>query len=98
MDGISSASFRRVGDSNLSSAMNRVTGVTIQGDKYVYVRGLGDRYTKTSLNGMIIPGLDPDRNDVQVDLFPTGVLENVIVYKTFTPNLVGDFAGGLVNI
>ncbi|MEQ8534712.1 MAG: TonB-dependent receptor [Imperialibacter sp.] len=98
MDGISSASFRRVGDSNLSSAMNRVTGVTIQGDKYVYVHGLGDRYTKTSLNGMIIPGLDPDRNDVQVDLFPTGVLENVIVYKTFTPNLVGDFAGGLVNI
>ncbi len=98
MDGISSASFKRVGDSNLSSAMNRVTGVTVQGDKYVYVRGLGDRYTKTSLNGMILPGLDPDRNDVQIDLFPTGVLENVIVYKTFTPNLVGDFAGGLVNI
>lgn len=98
MDGISAASFKRVGDSNLSSAMNRVTGVTVQGDKYVYVRGLGDRYTKTSLNGVIIPGLDPDRNDVQIDLFPTGVLENVMVYKTFTPDLVGDFAGGLVNI
>ncbi|MFY0599174.1 MAG: TonB-dependent receptor [Cyclobacteriaceae bacterium] len=98
MDGISSAAFKKVGDSNLSSAMKRVTGVTVQGGKYVYVRGLGDRYTKTALNGMIVPGLDPDRNDVQIDLFPTGILENVIVYKTFTPNLNGDFTGGLVNI
>ncbi len=98
VDGISSSAFRKVGDNNLSSAMKRVTGVTVQNDKYVYVRGLGDRYTKTALNGMIVPGLDPDRNDVQIDLFPTGILENVIVYKTFTPNLSGDFAGGLVNI
>ncbi|SHK97401.1 TonB-dependent receptor [Reichenbachiella agariperforans] len=98
VDGISSAAFKKVGDSNLSSAMKRVTGVTVQGGKYVYVRGLGDRYTKTSLNGMMIPGLDPDRNDVQIDIFPTGVLENVMVYKTFTPNLNGDFAGGLVDI
>ncbi|MCV9387585.1 TonB-dependent receptor [Reichenbachiella ulvae] len=98
VDGISSAAFKKVGDSNLSSAMKRVTGVTVQGGKYVYVRGLGDRYTKTSLNGMVVPGLDPDRNDVQIDIFPTGVLENVMVYKTFTPNLNGDFAGGLVDI
>lgn len=98
MDGISSATFKKVGDSNLSSAMKRVTGVTVQGGKYIYVRGLGDRYTKTALNGMVMPGLDPDRNDVQMDLFPTSILENVIVYKTFTPNLNGDFAGGLVNI
>ena len=98
IDGISSAAFSRVGDSNLSSAMNRVTGVTVQGGKYVYVRGLGDRYTKTSMNGMVVPGLDPDRNDVQIDIFPTAILENVMVYKTFSPNLNGDFAGGLVDI
>lgn len=98
IDGISSAAFKKVGDSNLSSAMNRVTGVTVQGGKYVYVRGLGDRYTKTSMNGMIVPGLDPDRNDVQIDIFPTAILENVMVYKTFSPNLNGDFAGGLVDI
>lgn len=98
IDGISSAAFTKVGDSNLSSAMNRVTGVTVQGGKYVYVRGLGDRYTKTSMNGMIVPGLDPDRNDVQIDIFPTAILENVMVYKTFSPNLNGDFAGGLVDI
>ncbi|MAE83846.1 MAG: hypothetical protein CMB80_13990 [Flammeovirgaceae bacterium] len=98
LDGISSSTFRKVGDSNLSSAMKRVTGVSVQGDKYVYVRGLGDRYTKTSVNGMVIPGLDPDRNDVQIDIFPTGILENVLVYKTFTPDLPGSFTGGLIDI
>ncbi|MFT6964070.1 MAG: TonB-dependent receptor [Flammeovirgaceae bacterium] len=47
---------------------------------------------------MTIPGIDPDRNDVQIDLFPTSILENVVVYKTFSPNLNGDFTGGLVDI
>lgn len=98
VDGISSGTFKKVGDSNLSAAMGRVTGVSVQSGKYVYVRGLGDRYTKTAINGMIIPGLDPDRNDVQIDIFPTGILENVVVYKTFSPNLTGDFTGGLVDI
>ncbi len=97
-DGISSQTFRKIGDSNLSNAMKRVTGVSVQGGKYVYVRGLGDRYTRTTLNGMSIPGLDPDRNDVQIDLFPTSVLENVIVYKTFSPELAGDFTGGTIDV
>jgi len=98
LDGISAQSFRKIGDSNLSGAMKRVTGVAVQGGKYVYVRGLGDRYTRTTLNGMSIPGLDPERNDVQIDLFPTSILENVIVYKTFSPELAGDFTGGTVNV
>lgn len=97
-DGLSSQTFRKVGDSELSGAMKRITGVTVQGGKYVYVRGLGDRYTKTNINGMSIPGLDPDNNSVQMDIFPTPVLENVQVFKTFSPNLDGDFTGGLVNI
>ena len=62
------------------------------------MRGLGDRYTKTILNGMEIPGLDPDRNSVQMDIFPATVIDNITVYKTFTPNLSGDFTGGLVDI
>lgn len=97
-DGLSSQSFRKIGDSDLSGAIKRVTGVTVQNGKYVYVRGLGDRYTKTTLNGMTIPGLDPDVNSVQIDIFPTSVLENVAVYKTFSPDLDGDFTGGLVNV
>lgn len=97
-DGLSAQSFRKVGDSDLSGAIRRVTGVTVQDGKYVYVRGLGDRYTKSVLNGMTLPGLDPDVNAVQIDIFPTAVLENVSVSKTFSPDLDGDFTGGLVNV
>lgn len=98
IDGISAASFRKIGDSDAASAAKRITGVSIEGGKYVYVRGLGDRYTKTLLNGMDIPGLDPDRNTLQMDIFPTNVLSNIIVSKTFTADLPADFTGGLVNI
>jgi TonB-dependent receptor len=98
LDGVSNQTFRNTGDRDLAVAMGRVTGVSIQSGKHIYVRGLGDRYTRTTLNGMTIPGLDPDRNDVQMDIFPTSVLENVIVYKTFSPNLSGDFTGGMVDV
>lgn len=98
LDGASFQTFKKTGDSDLASAIKRVTGVSVQGGKFVYVRGLGDRYTRTTLNGMTIPGLDPDRNDVQIDIFPTSILENVIVYKTFSPNLPGDFTGGVVDV
>jgi hypothetical protein len=98
LDGVSNQTFRKTGDRDLAGAMGRVTGVSVQSGKFVYVRGLGDRYTRTTLNGMSIPGLDPDRNDVQIDIFPTSILENVIVYKTFSPNLPGDFTGGLIDV
>lgn len=98
LDGVSNQTFRNTGDRDLASAIGRVTGVSVESGKFVYVRGLGDRYTRTTLNGMTIPGLDPDRNDVQIDIFPTSVLENVIVYKTFSPNLPGDFTGGIVDV
>jgi len=98
LDGISAQSFREIGDSDAAAAVKRVTGVSVQDGKYVYVRGLGDRYTKSMLNGMDIPGLDPDRNNLQMDIFPTNVLSNIIVYKSFTPDLPADFTGGVVNI
>lgn len=78
--------------------MRRVTGVSLEGGKNVVVRGLGDRYTKIILNSVEIPGLDPDRNSVQMDIFPTNIIDNVVVYKTFSPNLPGDFSGGIVDI
>lgn len=98
MDGISAASFRKIGDSDAADAVKRVTGVSVEGGKYVYVRGLGDRYTKTMLNGMDIPGLDPDRNSIQIDIFPTNLIDNMIVLKSFAPELPADFTGGIVNI
>lgn len=98
VDGISAQTFAKTGDNSAAGALKRVTGVSIQGGKDVYVRGLGDRYTKTILNDITIPGLDPDRNSVQVDIFPTNVVDNIVVYKTFTPDLPGDFTGGMVDI
>lgn len=98
MDGASSETFKKTGDNDAATAISRVTGVSVEDGKYIYVRGLGDRYTKSQLNGVDIPGLDPDRNTVQMDIFPTNLLDNIIVYKTFTPDLPGDFTGGMVNI
>lgn len=98
LDGISASTFRQIGDGDAASAVKRVTGVSIEGGKYVYVRGLGDRYTKTVLNGVDIPGLDPDRNTIQMDIFPTNVIDNIIVSKSFTAELPADFTGGVVDI
>lgn len=98
IDGISSQQIKRSGDSDVAGAIRRVPGVSIQGGQYVFVRGLGDRYTKTILNGMEVPGLDPDRNAIQIDIFPTSLIDNLIVYKNFTPDLSADFVGGTVNI
>lgn len=98
VDGISAAAFKKIGDSDAASAVKRVPGVSVQGGKYVFVRGLGDRYTKTILNGMDVPGLDPDRNSLQMDIFPTNIIDNIIILKSFTADLPADFTGGVVNI
>lgn len=98
IDGISSSAFRKTGDSDAAGSLKRVTGVSVEGGKYVYVRGLGDRYTKTTLNGMEIPGLDPDRNTLQLDIFPTNIIDNIIISKTFTADLPADFTGGIIDI
>ena len=98
MDAISAQSLKKSGDSNAAGAIKRVSGISISNGKYVYVRGLGDRYTKTQLNTMDLPGLDPDRNAVQIDIFPTNIIDNIIVYKSFSANLPADFTGGVVDI
>jgi len=98
VDGISASKFKKIGDSNAASAVKRVTGVSVEGGKYVYVRGLGDRYTKTMLNSIDIPGLDPDRNSLQIDIFPTNLISNMMVHKTAVAELPADFTGGVVNI
>ncbi len=98
VDGISAQQISRMGDRDAASSLKRVTGVSVQSGKYVYVRGLSDRYSKTILNGAEIPGLDPNKNTVQMDLFPSNLIENMVVYKTFSPDLPGDFTGGLVNV
>lgn len=98
LDGISSARMELTGDATAVEAAKRVTGVSIEGGKYIYVRGLGDRYSKTTLNNVDIPGLDPDRNTLQMDIFPTNLLDNIIVSKNFTADMPADFTGGLMNV
>lgn len=98
VDGLSLQTIRKTGASNVASAVKQIPGVSIEGGKYVYVRGLGDRYTKTTLNGLDIPGLDPDRNALQVDIFPTNILDNIIVNKTASAEFPADFTGGVVDI
>lgn len=98
IDGISAAKMQLIGDATAVEASKRVTGVSIESGKYVYVRGLGDRYSKSTLNGLDIPGLDPDRNSLQMDIFPTALIDNITVSKNFLPNMPADFTGGLLNI
>lgn len=85
-------------DGDAAQAVGRVSGVSVQDGKYVFVRGLGDRYTQTSLNGARIPSPEPEKKQVPLDLFPTGLLQTITTIKTFTPDQPGDFSGATVDI
>jgi len=84
--------------STSDQAVSKTAGATVEDGKYVYVRGLSDRYSKTTINGAEIPGLDPNRNSVQMDLFPISLLDKISVYKSFSPELPASFTGGLVDL
>jgi hypothetical protein len=85
-------------DSDAGQAVQRVSGVTVQDGRYVFVRGLGERYTTTSLNSARIPSPEPERKVVPLDMFPSGVLEAITTAKTFMPDQPGDFSGAQVNL
>jgi hypothetical protein len=95
---ISAQQIARSPDADAAAAVQRVSGVTVQDGRYVFVRGLGERYTTASLNGARIPSPEPERKMVPLDLFPSGLLQTITTNKTFTPDLQGDFSGAQVNI
>lgn len=97
-DGVGRAEISRTPASNAAQAAQRVPGIIIVGNRFVYVRGLGERYTNSLLNGSPLPSPEPDRAAIPLDLFPTLVLESVNIVKTFTPDIPADFAGGSVQI
>lgn len=97
-DGISAEQIKKSPDNDAGDALKRVTGVTLVSDKYVFVRGMGERYNNTRLNGMSIASPEPLKRIVPFDIIPAGFLQNIIVNKTFTPDLPGDFAGGSVQL
>lgn len=97
-DGISSQQISRTGVSNAADAMKQVTGAVVEGGKFIVMRGLGDRYSISQLNGITMPSTDPYRNSSSLDLIPSQMIDNIITTKTFTPDLPGNFSGGLVNV
>lgn len=98
IDYISSETIRKTGDVNVTSAVARVTGVSTTEKGFITVRGIGDRYVKTSLNGSRIPTLDPFTNNIKLDLFPASLVDNVIITKTASPDLPGDWAGAYISV
>lgn len=97
VDYISGDQMLRSGDGDASSAVKRVTGVSTVG-AFVTVRGLADRYIVTTVNGMRVPTLDPLTNNLRLDLFASGMLDNIVITKTASPDLPGDWCGALVSM
>ncbi len=97
-DGLSIESIKKTPDRNVSDALKRVSGVTIQNDRFVLVRGLADRYNSALLNKTQLPSTEPDRRAFSFDIIPTALIDNIIINKGASANLPGDFAGGLVQI
>ena len=98
VNSVTAEQISRSPDGDAAQAVKRVSGVTVQDGKYVFVRGLGERYTTSSLNGARVPSPDPERRVVPLDMFPAGLLQTITTSKTFTPDLQGDFSGALVDI
>lgn len=98
INSISAEQIKQSPDGNAGEAVARVSGVTVQEGKYVIVRGLGERYTTTALNGARIPSTEPERRVTPLDLFPSDMLEGISTAKTFTPDQPGDFSGAQVNL
>jgi outer membrane receptor for ferrienterochelin and colicin len=98
VNSVSAEQIDKSPDGDAGQAIQRVSGVTVQDGKYVFVRGLGERYTTTTLNGTRIPSPEPERKVVPLDLFPSGLLESITTSKTFTPEQPGDFSGAEVNL
>ena len=97
-DAISAEAISRAGSGNAAEAMKQVTGASVVGGRYVYVRGLGDRYTSTQLNGAEIPSTNPYKRAGSIDLIPSNLIDNIVTAKSFTPDKPGNFSGGTVDI
>ena len=95
---LSSADIARTGEGDIAGALTRVTGLSVVGNGYVFVRGLGDRYSSALLNGSPLPSPEPLRRTVPLDIFPTTVVGSALVQKTYSVNYPGEFGGGVINL
>ena len=97
IDYISAEIMKKTGDNNVAAAVARVSGVSTNGD-FITVRGIGDRYVRTTINGARIPTLDPFTNNIRLDLFPASLVDNIIISKTASADLPGDWAGAYISV
>lgn len=97
-DGISEQQIKKSPDGTASEVLKRVSGLSVVDNKYVYVRGISERYSVTLLNGTLIPGTESGKKSFSFDIIPSNLLENIIITKSYTPDLPGNFSGGLVQI
>jgi CarboxypepD_reg-like domain/TonB dependent receptor/TonB-dependent Receptor Plug Domain len=97
-DGISAETISKTPDNNAGQILKRVTGVSVQNDKFVVVRGLGAQYNQTMLNGVAMTSTETDKNAFSFDLIPAAAIDNIVVNKTATPDMPGNFAGGVVQV
>lgn len=95
---LSAADIARTGEGDIAGALSRVTGLSVASNGFVYVRGLGDRYSQAFLNGLPLPSPEPLRRAVPLDLFPTDVIASSVVQKSYSANFTGEFGGGLINL
>ncbi len=96
--GISSDQMKRSPDRNTSDVLKRVAGASVQDNRYVVIRGLSDRYNTALINGLSLPSTEPDKRAFSFDIFPANLLDNLLIFKTATPDLPGEWAGGVVQL
>lgn len=97
-DGVSAESIKRTPDKSTSDVIKRVSGASIQDNKFAVIRGLNDRYNTAYINGAPLPSSESDKKAFSFDIFPSNMLDNLVIIKTATPDLPGDFAGGIIQI
>jgi TonB-dependent receptor len=95
---LSTADIARTGEGNIAGALGRVTGLSVVGNGFVYVRGLGDRYSLALLNGSPLPSPEPLKRSIPLDLFPTNIVASSLVQKSYSVNFPGEFGGGVINL
>lgn len=97
-DGISADLIKKSPDKNTGEVLKRVSGTSIQDNKFVVVRGLGERYNTTLMNNAVMPSTEPDKKAFSFDIIPANLIDNITIYKTASPDLPGDFSGGAVKV
>ncbi len=97
-DGISAESIKKTPDRSTSDVLKRISGASIQDDRFAIIRGLNDRYNAAFINGAPLPSTESDRKAFAFDIFPSSILDNLVIYKTATPDKSGEFVGGIIDI